>query len=182
MREKAMELLKEYNESESLIRHALCVEGIMRYFAEEAGEDVEYWGAVGLLHDLDYEKYPEEHCAKTKEILEANGYEEDFIRGIMSHGYGIVTDVKPERYMEKVLFTIDELSGLIVATALMRPSKSVTDLEVKSVKKKFKDKGFAGGVDRGVIKSGCEMLGMDLGEVMEKSIQALRLIHEEIDL
>ncbi|RKJ41200.1 hydrolase [Acutalibacter sp. 1XD8-33] len=187
MREKALTLLKEYNESEALVRHGMQVEAIMRHYAKMAGEDnapegVEYWGCVGLLHDVDYEKYPEEHCKKAVEILQNAGYGEDFIHAVVSHGYGLVSDVEPERYMEKVLYTIDELSGLINAAAIMRPSKSVMDLEVKSVKKKFKDKKFAAGVDRGVILDGCARLGAELDQVIEQCILGMRENHEEIGL
>lgn len=182
MREKSLKLLREYNESEALVRHGLAVEAIMRHFAAKAGEDVEYWGCVGLLHDVDYEKYPEEHCAKAVEILKAAGYEEDFIHAVISHGYGLVTEVEPERYMEKVLYTVDELSGLINAAAILRPSHSVMDLEVKSVKKKFKDKKFAAGVNREVILNGCQRLGMELDEVMEECIQGMRENHEALGL
>lgn len=182
MREKALALLKEYNHSEALVKHGLQVESIMRYYAREAGEDPEYWGCVGLLHDVDYEQYPEEHCKKAVEILKGAGYDEAFIHAVVSHGYGLVSDVEPRLYMEKVLYTIDELSGLINATAIMRPSKSVTDLEVKSVKKKFKDKKFAAGVDRGIILDGCERLGAELDAVIEKCILGMRENHEEIGL
>ncbi len=182
MREKALALLKQYNDSEALIRHGMAVEAIMRHFAAEAGEDVEYWGAVGLLHDLDYGKYPDEHCKKCVELLQQAGYDQDFIRAVVSHGYGLVTDVKPERYMEKVLYTVDELSGLINAAAIMRPSRSVMDLEVKSVKKKFKDKHFAAGVNRDVILSGCELLGLELDDVIGRCIAGMREHHEELGL
>ena len=187
MREKALALLKQYNENEALVKHGLQVEAIMRYYAKNAGgenapEGVEYWGCVGLLHDVDYEKYPDQHCKKAVEILQNAGYSEDFIHAVVCHGYGLVTDVEPERYMEKVLYTIDELSGLINATAIMRPSKSVMDLEVKSVKKKFKDKKFAAGVDRQVILDGCQRLGEDLDQVIEHCILGMRENHEEIGL
>jgi len=187
MREKALALLKKYNESEALVRHGLQVEAIMRYYAREAGEEkapegVEYWGCVGLLHDVDYEKYPEEHCKKAVDILKEAGYDEGFIHAVVSHGFGLVSDVEPQRYMEKVLYTIDELSGLINATAIMRPSKSVVDLEAKSVKKKFKDKRFAAGVDRQVILDGCERLGEELDQVIEQCILGLRENHEEVGL
>lgn len=182
MRDKAFKLLKEYNSSPSLIKHALAVEGVMRYFAKKAGEDEEYWGTVGLLHDIDYEKYPEEHCKKAIDILRDNNYSEDFIRSITSHGYGIVSDEKPNLYMEKVLYSIDELTGLITATALMRPSKSVMDLEVKSVKKKFKDKGFAASIDRNIIRNGSEMLEITLEELIEETISGMREIHEALEL
>ena len=187
MREKALALLKEYNESEALIKHGLQVEAIMRYYAREAGEEnapegVEYWGCVGLLHDVDYERYPQEHCKKAVEILKAAGYDEGFIHAVISHGYGLCSDAEPERYMEKVLYTIDELSGLINAAAIMRPSKSVTDLEVKSVKKKFRDKKFAAGVDRGIILDGCERLQAELDGVIEMCIMGMRENHDEIGL
>lgn len=182
MREKALALLRQYNESEALVRHGMQVEAIMRFYARQAGEDPEYWGCVGLLHDVDYEKYPEEHCKKAVEILKENGYDEDFIHAVVSHGFGLVTDVEPQLYMEKVLYTIDELSGLINAAAIMRPSRSVMDLEVKSVKKKFKDKKFAAGVDRQVILDGCQRLGAELDQVMEQCILGMRENHEEIGL
>lgn len=182
MREKALALLRQYNESEALVRHGMQVEAIMRFYARQAGEDPEYWGCVGLLHDVDYEKFSEEHCKKAVEILKENGYDEDFIHAVVSHGFGLVTDVEPQLYMEKVLYTIDELSGLINAAAIMRPSRSVMDLEVKSVKKKFKDKKFAAGVDRQVILDGCQRLGAELDQVMEQCILGMRENHEEIGL
>lgn len=187
MREKALALLKQYNESEALVRHGMQVEAIMRHYAQLAGEEnapegVEYWGCVGLLHDVDYEKYPEEHCKKAVEILKEAGYDEGFIHAVVSHGYGLCSDVEPERYMEKVLYTVDELSGLINAAAIMRPSKSVMDLEVKSVKKKFKDKRFAAGVNREIILDGCQRMGAELDQVMENCILGMRANHEEIGL
>ncbi len=182
MREKALALLRQYNESEALVRHGMQVEAIMRFYARQAGEDPEYWGCVGLLHDVDYERYPEEHCKKAVEILQNAGYDEAFIHAVVSHGFGLVTDVEPQLYMEKVLYTIDELSGLINAAAIMRPSRSVMDLEVKSVKKKFKDKKFAAGVDRQVILDGCQRLGAELDQVMEQCILGMRENHEEIGL
>lgn len=182
MREKAMSVLKKYNKSDALVKHALAVEGVMRHFAEEAGEDVEYWGAVGLLHDLDYEMYPEEHCRKSAEMLKEEGYDDEFIYSVISHGHEICVEAEPKKYMEKVLYAIDELTGLIAAAALMRPSKSVTDMKVKSVKKKFKDKNFAAGVDREIIRRGCERLDMELDEVIEKCIEGMREVHESIGL
>ncbi len=182
MREKAMSVLKKYNKSDALVKHALAVEGVMRHFAKEAGEDVEYWGAVGLLHDLDYEMYPEEHCHKSGELLKTEGYDDEFIYSVISHGHGICIEAEPVKYMEKVLFAIDELTGLIAAAALMRPSKSVMDIEVKSVKKKFKDKNFAAGVSREIVQKGCEQLGMDLDTVIEKCILGMREVHEAIGL
>ena len=152
-REEAWQLLKEYNQDEHLINHALAVEGVMRHFATLYNEDAEKWGVVGLLHDLDYERYPKEHCEKVIEIMKDRNLDEELIHAVVSHGYGLVNNVKPENNMEKVLYTIDELTGLINATAIMRPSKSVLDLGVKSVKKKFKSNGFAAGVNREVIKN-----------------------------
>ncbi len=182
MREKAMSILKEYNKSEALVRHGIAVESVMRYFAEEAGEDKEYWGAVGLLHDVDYEMYPEEHCKKAPELLKNAGYDDEFIYSVISHGHGICVDAEPKKYMEKVLFAIDELTGLINAAALMRPSKSVMDIEVKSVKKKFKDKAFAAGVSRGIILEGCKNLDMELDDVINKCILGMRNSAEELGL
>lgn len=181
-REEALLLLEEYNDSPSLRRHAFAVESVMRHFAEKNGEDPDYWAVVGLLHDLDYEKYPEEHCVKTREILEDKGYEEDIIRAIESHGYGICTEVEPERTMEKVLYTIDELTGLIYASVLMRPDRSITNLELKSIKKKFKTQSFAQGVNREVIKSGAAMLGMNLDEIMMETIEGMRKAKDLLEL
>jgi len=181
-REDAYKLLCEYNENEALINHGLAVEATMRHFAERLGEDVEYWGHVGLLHDLDYEKFPDEHCKKVVEILEANSYDDKFIHAVVSHGYGLCADVAPEHIMEKVLYTIDELTGLINAAALMRPSKSVLDLEYKSLLKKYKSKSFASGVNRDVIENGLGLLGWELQYAMEETIQAMRGVHKEIGL
>jgi len=179
-RNEAINLLKEYNESESLLKHAYSVESVMRHFAELKNEDVEYWGTIGLLHDLDYEKYPEMHCVKTREILEEKEVEESFIRSIESHGFGICTDVKPESYMEKVLYTIDELTGLITATVLMRPDKNIHSLEVKSVLKKFKTVKFAAGVNREVVLKGCEMIEMELSEVILHTIEGMKTVADEL--
>lgn len=176
-RENAWKLLTEYNEEPFHLRHALTVEGIMRYFAVELGygDEADFWGLVGLLHDLDFEKYPEEHCIKSQEIMREYGLDERLIRATASHGYGLAqNDITPEHQMEKVLFAIDELSGLIGAVAIMRPSKSVMDLELKSVKKKFKDKRFAAGCSREVISEGAEALGWTLDELIEKTILAMR--------
>lgn len=181
-REEAWQLLKEYNQDEHLITHALAVEGVMRHFATLYNEDAEKWGVVGLLHDLDYEKYPEEHCKKVIEIMKEKGLDDELIHSVVSHGYGLVNDIKPENNLEKVLYTIDELTGLINATAIMRPSKSVLDLGVKSVKKKFKSKGFAVGVNRDVIMNGCEMLDKSLDEVIEQTIEGMKTVAEEIGL
>ena len=174
-REDAYRLLKKYNQSDALIKHALAVEAVMVYFAEKYGEeDLEKWRVIGLVHDLDYEQYPEEHCLKTKEILTEEGWPEDYIRAIISHGWKICTDVEPVEVMEKVLYTTDELTGLIVATIIMRPSKSILDLELSSVKKKYKNKNFAAGVDRTIIEEGAAMLGMSLDEVIQETINAMK--------
>ena len=153
-RTEAYELLREYNENESLIRHALAVEAVMRHIARKFGEDEDEWGVIGLIHDLDYGKFPEQHCEKTKEILEQRGWPSEYIRAVLSHGWTICTDIEPETRLEKTLFTVDELTGLVTATALVRPSKSLGDLKVKSVKKKWKEKSFAAGVDRSIIERG----------------------------
>lgn len=176
-REEAWNLLTQYNKEPFHLRHALTVEGIMRYFARELGygEQEEYWGIVGLLHDLDFELYPEQHCVKSQELMRQHGVDESIIRATASHGYGLTAaDIKPEHQMEKILFAADELSGLIGAAALMRPSKSVQDMELKSLKKKFKDKKFAAGCNRDVIKEGADNLGWTLDELMEKTIEAMR--------
>lgn len=179
-RSEALKLLKEYNESDSLIKHAYSVEAVMRHFAKLKGEDEEYWGVIGLLHDLDYEKYSEEHCVKTREILAGENVDEEIIRAIESHGYGICTDVRPERYMEKVLYTIDELTGLITATVLMRPDRNIHELGLKSVTKKFKTPKFAAGVNREVILEGCKMIDMELSDVIEETISGMRSIASEL--
>ena len=182
-RQEALALWKQYNESESLFAHALSVEAVMRHFAGiYAPDEVERWGVVGLIHDLDYEKYPQEHCRMTEKILQENGWPEKDIRAVLSHGYGLCTDVEPVEDIEKVLYTIDELTGLVAATALMRPSKSVLDLEPKSVKKKWKQKGFAAGVDREIIAKGAERLGMSIDDVIRETILGMRTVAEEIGL
>ena len=181
-REEAFELLTSYNENDALIKHALAVEAVMRRYAQKLGEDVEKWGVVGLLHDLDYERFPDQHCRKVVEILRENHIDEEVIRAVVSHGYGICSDVKPEHVMELVLYTIDELTGLINAAAIMRPSKSVMDLEYKSVIKKYKTPNFAAGVNRDVIEKGCEMLGADLKDVIEEVILGMRGVAKEIGL
>ncbi len=174
-REDAMALLKKHIQNEALIKHALAVEAVMIHFAKKFDEeDLEKWSAIGLIHDLDYEKYPDEHCHKTKEILTEEGWPEDYIRAVISHGWKICTDVEPVEKMEKVLYTIDELTGLIVATVLMRPDKSIMELAVKSVKKKFKQKNFAAGVNREVIEEGASLLGMELSEVIEETIKGMQ--------
>lgn len=182
-RGEALELFKKYNKSDSLLRHAFAVEATMKHFAEIFNEpDVEKWTVIGLIHDLDYEMYPEEHCIKVQEILKEEGYPEDYIRAVASHGYGICCDIEPVEKMEKVLYAIDELTGLITAVALLRPSRSVLDLEPKSVKKKWKDKAFAAGVDRAIIEKGIEMLGMERDDVIRETILAMRKVAEEIGL
>lgn len=181
-REQALDLLRKYNKEPFHILHGLTVEGVMRWYAGELGygEDEEYWGQVGLLHDIDFELYPEQHCQKAPELLSGAGVGEDMIRSICSHGYGICSDILPEHPMEKVLFAADELTGLIGAAVRMRPSKSVMDLEVSSLKKKFKDKRFAAGCSRDVIRDGAERLGWTLEELMDKTIQAMRSCEESI--
>lgn len=175
-REEAYELLKKYNKEAFHIQHGLTVEGVMRWFAEELGygEEKEYWGITGLLHDIDFELYPGEHCKKAPELLREGGVGEDMIYSVCSHGYGLCCDLEPKHEMEKVLFAVDELTGLIWSAALMRPSKSVMDMEVKSLKKKFKDKRFAAGCSREVIKDGADRLGWDLDVLFEKTILAMK--------
>ncbi len=181
-REQAFEILTTYTKSPSLITHALTVEAVMQAFARTHGEDESIWGVVGLIHDLDYEQFPDEHCKKSAEILREQNVDEFYIHAMQSHGYGICTDVLPESLMEKVLYTIDELTGLIYAACLMRPSKSVLDLELKSIKKKFKDKSFAAGANREVILKGCDMLGLELDEVILLTIDGMKAKAEEIGL
>lgn len=174
--ESALELLRKYNKEPFHILHGLTVEGCMRWYAKELGygDDEDFWAAAGLLHDIDFEQYPKEHCQKAVELLEEDGAEPEIIHAVCSHGYGICSEVKPEHRMEKVLFAADELTGLIGAAAKMRPSKSVMDMELKSLKKKYKDKRFAVGCSRDVIAAGAEQLGWSLDELMEKTIQAMR--------
>ena len=181
-RDQAWDLLTEYISSETLQRHVLTVEGVMRHFAGLYHEDEEEWGIIGLLHDLDYELYPDEHCIKVQEILREKGLPEEFIHAVASHGYGICCDVEPVTNAEKVLFTIDELTGLIYAAALMRPSKSVMDLETKSVMKKFKSPAFAANVNRDLIREGAEKLGMPLEDVITETILGMREIAPLIGL
>ena len=181
-RDEALKLLEKYNKESFHIQHGLTVEGVMRWYAKELGydEEEEYWGQVGLLHDIDFELYPEQHCIKTPDLLKEGGVGEDMIYAVCSHGYGICCDIKPEHEMEKVLFAADELTGLIWSAALMRSSKSVMDMEVKSLKKKFKDKKFAAGCSRDVIRQGAENLGWELDELFEKTILAMRSCEAEI--
>jgi len=181
-RGEALALLKQYNKNESLIKHALAVEGVMRYMARKRGGDEEKWGVIGLIHDLDYEQFPDQHCKKTEDILKENNWPKEYIRAVVSHGWGICSDVKPESDMEKVLYAIDELTGLVVTSALVRPSKSVMDMKAKSVKKKWKQKQFAAGVDRSIIEKGAEMMGVELSELITDTIMGMREVAEEIGL
>ncbi len=181
-REEAFELLKKYNSERFHIQHGLTVEGVMRWFANDLGyaDDADFWGIVGLLHDIDFEQYPDEHCIKAPELLREAGVGEDMIHAICSHGYELTVDVKPEHEMEKVLYATDELTGLIGAAALMRPSKSVEDMEVKSLKKKYKDKKFAAGCSREVIEKGAAMLGWELPTLWKKTLEAMRSCEKQI--
>lgn len=181
-REEALAALTQYVKGESLLRHALTVEAVMRYFAELYAEDIEKWGIVGLLHDIDFEQYPEQHCHMVRALLTPYDAPEELLHAIESHGFGIVNDVEPQHVMEKVLYATDELTGLVAATALLRPSRSVLDLETASVKKKWKQKGFAAGVDRELIEKGAAMLGMDTDILINHTIQAMRAVAEEIGL
>lgn len=181
-RKEALEVLEKYNKNRNLIKHGLAVEGVMRHFAELNNEDIEYWGIVGLLHDIDYELYPDEHCIKCVEILEEENIGPDMIKSIQSHGYGICTDIKPEKFMEKVLFTIDELTGLVIATALMKPNKSLSEVDLESLKKKWKKKDFAKGVNREVIQKGVDMLELDLDYVIEQTLIGMQKISDDLGL
>ncbi|MCL0095889.1 HDIG domain-containing protein [Dehalococcoidia bacterium] len=178
----ALSLFKEFNQSESLLKHAYSVEGVMRYMARKMGEDEQKWGIVGLLHDLDYERFPEEHCKKSQELLQERGWPEEYVRAIVSHGWGICNDVEPQTKLEKTLYAVDELIGLITAVALIRPSKSVTDLEAKSVMKKWKDKSFAAGVNRSIIESGTAILGVELRDLVADVIMGMREVAGRIGL
>lgn len=180
-REEAYRLLKKYNQNESLINHALAVEAVMVHFAKLFGEDEEKWGIIGLVHDLDYEMYPEDHCKKTEEILREENWPEDYIRAIVSHGWKVCTDVEPIEKMEKVLYTIDELTGLIAANALVRPT-GLEGMKVKSVRKKWKDKSFAAGVNREVIAEGAEMLEMELSDIIAETIKGMQKVADKIGL
>ncbi len=180
-REQAINLLKKYNKEEFHLRHALTVEQVMRYFAKKNGYDEDFWGLVGLLHDVDYEQFPDEHCKKAPELLAEIGASDELIHAVCSHGYGICSDVKPEHEMEKILFAVDELTGLIWAAAKMRPSKSTKDMEVSSLKKKFKDKKFAAGCSKDTIRQGAEQLGWELNDLFEKTILAMRASEDKIE-
>ena len=182
-REQAYDLLKKYNKDPFHLQHALTVEAVMKWYAKELGygEEAQYWGIVGLLHDIDFEQYPDQHCIKAPELLREGGVSEDIIHAVVSHGYGITVDVAPEREMEKVLFAADELTGLIWAAALMRPSKSTKDMELKSLKKKYKSKGFAAGCSRDVIERGALQLGWDLDKLLTMTLEAMKATEDEIN-
>jgi putative nucleotidyltransferase with HDIG domain len=181
-RAEAFQLLKAHNSSESLIAHALSVEAVMRHYARLYGEDEEKWGVIGLVHDIDYERFPELHCKKSPEILSEAGFPPEYIHAVVSHGWGICTDVEPTERMEKVLYAVDELTGLVKASALMRPSKSVLDIEASSVKKKWKDAKFAAGVNRSVIEKGAGMMGVEVGDLITQTILGMRTVAKEIGL
>jgi len=181
-RERALTLFRQYNQSESLLKHALAVEGVMRYMARKAGEDEEKWGIIGLIHDLDWEMYPDQHCKMTEKILRENSWPEEYIRAVLSHGWGLASDVEPVSLLEKTIFAVDELTGLVATSALVRPSRSVLDMEAKSVKKKWNDKRFAAGVDRSVIEKGAAMLGVSLDDLITDCIMGMREVAEVIGL
>jgi putative nucleotidyltransferase with HDIG domain len=179
---EALSLLKEFNKSESLLKHAYAVEGVMRYMARKMDENEQKWGIVGLMHDLDYEGFPDEHCRKSQEILKERGWPEEYIRAIVSHGWGICSDVEPKTNMEKTLYAVDELTGFIRAVAIIRPSKSLSDLEARSVMKKWKDKSFAAGVRRSTIERGAAMMGAELKELVTDAIMGMREVTDKIGL
>lgn len=181
-REEALILFKRYNKSDSLLRHAFSVEGVMGHFADKFNEDRQPWEVIGLVHDLDYEMYPDAHCTKCREILMENNWPEVYIRAVVSHGWGICSEVEPKTRLEKTLYAVDELTGLVASCALVRPSKSVLDLTAKSVKKKWKDKRFAAGVDRTIIDKGTDMLGMDRTELITETILGMRSVAQVIGL
>lgn len=181
-RESALALFKKYNQSESLMKHALAVEGVMRHMARKAGEDEEKWGVIGLIHDLDYEMYPDQHCIMTKKILEENNWPEEYIRAVLSHGWGLASDVEPLTLLEKTIYAMDELTGLVTTSALVRPTKSVMDMEARSVRKKWNDKRFAAGVDRTVIEKGAAMLGVSLDDLITDCIMGMREVADAIGL
>jgi predicted hydrolase (HD superfamily) len=180
--EQALTLFRKYNKSESLSKHAFAVEGVMKYMARKSGEDEEKWGIIGLVHDLDYEMYPEQHCKMTEKILRENNWPEEYIRAVLSHGWGLASDVEPLSKLEKTIYAVDELTGLVATSALVRPSKSVLDMEAISVRKKWNDKRFAAGVDRSVIEKGAELLGVGLDELITDCIMGMREVAEEIGL
>ena len=180
--DEALSLFKEFNRSESLLKHAYSVEGVMRYIARKLGEDEEKWGIIGLVHDLDYERFPEEHCTRSRQILEEREWPEEYIRAVVCHGWGICSDTEPQSTLEKTLYAVDELTGLVTTAALVRPSKSVSDMEAKSVMKKWKDKSFAAGVNRSVIEKGSEMLAVDLRDLVTDTIMGMREVASKIGL
>jgi putative nucleotidyltransferase with HDIG domain len=180
--EQAIDLLKKYNKSESLLKHAIAVEAVMRYMARKSGEDEEKWGIIGLVHDLDYELYPEQHCKMTEKILRENNWPEEYIRAVLSHGWELASDVEPVSKLEKTIYAMDELTGLVATSALVRPSKSVLDMEARSVRKKWNDKRFAAGVDRTVIEKGAAMLGVSLDELITDCIMGMREVADKIGL
>jgi putative nucleotidyltransferase with HDIG domain len=180
--EEALSLFKEFNRSESLLKHAYSVEAVMRYIARKLGEDEEKWGIIGLVHDLDYERFAEEHCTRSRQILEEREWPEEYIRAVVSHGWGICSDAEPQSTLEKTLYAIDELTGLVTAAALVRPSRSVSDMEAKSVMKKWKDKSFAAGVNRSIIEKGSEMLAMELRDLVTDTIMGMREVAGRIGL
>lgn len=181
-REDAWALLNEFNRSDSLIKHALAVEGVMRYMAEKSGGDPEVWGIIGLVHDLDYERFPDQHCAKTAELLRERGWPEEYVRAVVSHGWGLCSDVEPRSLLEKTLYAVDELVGFVTACALVRPSGSVMDLDVKSVRKKWKQRSFAAGVHREVIEKGASLLGVELTALIGDVIEGMRTVAPRIGL
>jgi predicted hydrolase (HD superfamily) len=181
-RKQALDLFRKYNKSESLLKHAYAVEGVMKYMARKSGEDENKWGIIGLIHDLDYEMYPEQHCQMTEKILRENNWPEEYIRAVLSHGWGLASDVEPLSKLEKTIYAIDELTGLVATSALVRPSKSVLDMEARSVRKKWNDKRFAAGVDRSVIEKGAAMLGVGLDELITDCIMGMREVADEIGL
>jgi len=181
-RQEALESLHEYNQSDTLRKHAYTVEGVMRYIARKRGEDEDKWGIIGLIHDLDYQRFPDQHCTKTREILEDHNWPEEYIRAAVSHGWGICSEVEPKSTLEKTLYAIDELTGLVAANALVRPSKSVMDMTVKSVKKKWKTPSFAAGVNRSIVQKGAEMLGVGIEELIEDTIKGMQEVAEAIGL
>ncbi|MFA6400759.1 MAG: HDIG domain-containing metalloprotein [Salinivirgaceae bacterium] len=181
-REIAYQLLLEYNQTPGLIKHGLAVEATMRHFAKHFSEDVEKWGIVGLIHDLDYEKYPEQHCIMTEKILRESGWPEEYIRAVLSHAWGICSEHKPESLLERTLFTIDELTGLVTTSALVRPTKSILDMQPKSVKSKWTDKRFAAKIDRSIIEKGAEMMGMELTQIIALTIEGMAAIADQLEL
>lgn len=181
-RKQAWELLTRYVTNENLLKHALSAEAVLRHFARKQGEDEEKWGIIGLVHDIDYEQYPEEHCIRCVSILQEAGWPEEYIHAVQSHGWGICTDVEPLHPMEKVLYAVDELTGLITATALVRPSRSILDMTAKSVQKKWNAKAFSAGVDRSLIEKGAKMLGMELNDLITETILGMRTVAKEIGL